>query len=698
MAIKRRPPKPPWSPCSTSSSRWSATLASAWTEIFAVRQETRLISASVKNVQTQILDKQGRFDTHDASSSGKPAAPGHKLRFRKYDGSDVPITWLHKGEQFFRAYGTPEHLKVPMASFYLDGADGQWYYRLEKNQGVPSWSQFVDGFNRRFGPPLRSNPLGELTQLRRTSTVDDYQEQFLLLLARCEDVTELQQIAIFTAGLQQPLSTDVEMQKPATLEDAMALARVFERRKHVTTELSAGGGRTTSCSAQRASVSSSWSTPATPTTGSTLALPVAAPKPPSPTDGCFKCLSPEGSTTWNLKGCASTAPRNSRRNTPRSAPAKGSTTWNLTTVMQRRTPKRRTTSPSRCTPSQASARVPLYNSGAATRGATMVALIDSGSTHSFISDAMALRVGLVPTPRPGLSVGVANGDRVPIASVCRGVSMTVEDEQFSADFYVLPLEGYDLILGCDWLHSLGPVVWDLSKLSMMFWRHDHQVRWIGVHATLSPCLAVTQAIKPLMALLAEFDDLFATPSGLPPPRQLDHRIHLLPNTPPVAVRPYRYAQMLKDEIEAQCQAMLEQGIIRASTSAFSSPVLLVRKRDGSWRFCVDYRALNSKTVRDKFLIPIVEELLDELKDAVFFTKLDLRSGYHQVRMHPDDIAKTPFRTHHGHFELLVMPFGLTNAPSTFQALMNEVLRPFLRRCVLIFDDILIFSRTETEHL
>jgi hypothetical protein len=152
-------------------------------------------------------------------------------------------------------------------------------------------------------------------------------------------------------------------------------------------------------------------------------------------------------------------------------------------------------------------------------------------------------------------------------------------------------------------------------------------------------------------------------------------------------------------VELQCDDMLAQGVIRPSTSPFSSPILLVKKAYGSLCFCVDYRALNDKTVKDKFPIPIIDELLDELQGARFFMKIDLRSWYHQVRKHPNDIEKTAFRTHQGHFEFTIMAFGLTSMPTTFQSLMNMILKLYIRKFVLVFfDNILIYSLSWAEHI
>jgi hypothetical protein len=152
-------------------------------------------------------------------------------------------------------------------------------------------------------------------------------------------------------------------------------------------------------------------------------------------------------------------------------------------------------------------------------------------------------------------------------------------------------------------------------------------------------------------------------------------------------------------VKKQLQQLLEQGVIRPSTSPCGSPIIIVPKKDGTWRMCIDYRALNKITLKNQYPLPRIDDLLDQLQHAKYFTKMDLKSGYHQVRVKEEDTWKTSFKTRQGLYEWLVMPFGLCNAPTTFMRLMNDVLRPYLDSFVIVYlDDILVYSATWEEHM
>ena len=357
----------------------------------------------------------------------------------------------------------------------------------------------------------------------------------------------------------------------------------------------------------------------------------------------------------------------------------------------------------------------------------LLVLIDGGSTHNFIDQATASRFGLYITRNKKLQVVVANREKIECAGQCQGLTLTIQGVPITADYYVLPAAACQVVLGVQWLETLGPIKMDYKRLTMTFQVGEISHTFHGLQRTAEAtnietldskeCLgwhgmgfffqispteiphladAYPEEIK---SLLNRYSHVFEAPSDRPPRRLHDHRIPMQPNIGPVSVRPQQYPYYQKTEIERMVKELLQSGLIRPSNSPFSSPVLLVKKTDGTWRFCVDYRALNNITVKDKYPIPVIDELLDELHGARFFSKFDLRAGYHQIRVQEEDIPKTAFRTHEGHYEFVVMPFGLTNAPATFQSLMNDLFQPYLRKFILVFfDDILVYSKTWKDHL
>ncbi|KAG7619515.1 Aspartic peptidase domain superfamily [Arabidopsis suecica] len=343
-------------------------------------------------------------------------------------------------------------------------------------------------------------------------------------------------------------------------------------------------------------------------------------------------------------------------------------------------------------------------------------LIDSGSTHNFLDPNTAAKLGCKVDTAGLTRVSVADGRKLRVEGKVTDFSWKLQTTTFQSDILLIPLQGIDMVLGVQWLETLGRISWEFKKLEMRFKFNNQKVLLHGltsgsVREVKAQKLQKLQEDQVQLAMLCvqevsestegelctinaltselgeesvveevlnEYPDIFIEPTALPPFREKhNHKIKLLEGSNPVNQRPYRYSIHQKNEIDKLVEDLLTNGTVQASSSPYASPVVLVKKKDGTWRLCVDYRELNGMTVKDSFPISLIEDLMDELGGAVIFSKIDLRAGYHQVRMDPDDIQKTAFKTHSGHFEYLVMPFGLTNAPATFQGLMNFIFKPFL---------------------
>ncbi|XP_060172736.1 uncharacterized protein LOC132603619 [Lycium barbarum] len=351
------------------------------------------------------------------------------------------------------------------------------------------------------------------------------------------------------------------------------------------------------------------------------------------------------------------------------------------------------------------------------------ALIDPGSTLSFISPLIADTIGIESEPIEPFEVATPVGDSVIASQIYRDCSVIICGRCTKADLVELDMIEFDVIMGMYWLASCYANVDCQKKIVRFQFPWEPVIEWAG--NTVSPrgkFISYLKAEKMIrkgyiyhlvrvhdleaeaptlqsVPVVNEFVDVFPDElPGLPPEWDIEFAIDLLPDTQPISIPPYRMAPAELKELKEQLRDLLEKGFIQPSASPWGAPVLFVRKKDGSLRMCIDYRQLNKVTIKNKYPLPRIDDLFDQLQGARYFSKIDLRSGYHQVRVREADIPKTAFRTRYGHYEFRVMSFGLTNAPAVFMDLMNRVFRPFLDMFVIVFiDDILVYSRSEAEH-
>ncbi|XP_042021153.1 uncharacterized protein LOC121768675 [Salvia splendens] len=652
-----------------------------------------------------------------------------KMTALRFDGSDAS-NWVSRVQYYFDHLMMPDAQRLHYEVMLFDPPASEWIFNYCANNDFVTWREFLEDVRHRFDRQSFQDYFGLLAKLTQTGSVLEYHDTFEKYLNRVQGIPETKLFTLFVAGLKPDMQERVRLHRPSSLAAAMALT------------LELADSQVPQQPSRR------------PWQPRDNRVPTG---PPAATQVGHNAVGPPQQP---IPGRAANPPRIRVSQAERAERARLGLCyfcpekWVIGHVCKQRllcyadeTEEDDVIDleqpPADECPDAEVAHIHAMYEGRRSRPLKVIGtiqdrevsiLIDTGSDRDFMHPQIAESLHLPLSPIRPFRVIVGNGEALLCSHISKQTKLDVQGTSFVVDLHILPVHGPDVILGMDWLESLGPITADFADKKLTFAQGDRRVvlkgilpapRRVTLHmlSSLVPSRDVLDVFELLLLdqdtgqseqaagedfpgdlppeileVLTRFRPIFSLPVGMPPKRAFDHRVHLLPGTKPVNVRPYRYPYFQKNEIERQVRDMLDQGIIQRSSSPFSSPVLLIRKKDGTFRFCIDYRALNGATVPDHFPIPTADELFDELGKARIFTKLDLRSGYHQIRMHDKDIFKTAFRTHDGHFEFLVMPFGLTNAPSTFQAAMNAIFQPMLRKFVIVFfDDILVYSPSMESH-
>ncbi|KAF2283930.1 hypothetical protein GH714_017311 [Hevea brasiliensis] len=414
-------------------------------------QSTKLsLSSSSTESQHRPRKEKGTMGATNSESSGEHlVVPKYtKLDFPRYNGLEDPLGWLSRCQLFFKHQSTLEEEKVGLASIHLEGIAQLWYLQLIQDNPEPTWTDFESQCNKRFGPPIRSNKLGELAKLKQTGSVEDYQNKFETLVSRAGTLTQLQKIQLYISGLQEYIAVEVELHQPQDLVSAMSMSRLYERKLN-----------------SRLPSNRDFRRPS---------------NPPEPrTARPIKRLTPDEMDDRRKKGLCF----NCDEPFVRGHQCKRLFLIDLAEELQSDEDMDLDPSPEislhAITGTQTSQSMRLRG---VWNGLQVLILVDSGSTHSFISLAKLSENGVNVDAKAGFRVKVANGEQLHSPGICKKATINLYPIFFRVDLFALQLTGFDIVLGVNWLRTLGPILWDFEIMQMSFYFRNQLVELRGINS------------------------------------------------------------------------------------------------------------------------------------------------------------------------------------------------------------------------